>query len=730
MINKPNQTKPNPNHSPPIMMPRKPYPRGQYYGFHVKVPLDLQANSQDLVPFLNATLTRTQDFWSVFVNKIHFVPAGATTAVLLHSDKQRYMTKWREISSTMFADWSRTLGEEAVCAPTEDECKKTTGMFKELMRSRHPSVHSFWRKTNHSVEIKQPSPLAGIVVDALRANPANSAPSGARKDQPDEAMLNPFSFLSNFPYGLGGGLGGLGGQVETTPAMLTRNLPRLPLPVFTSNTCNTMSTYNTSSPPRPKQEARSPPQAPRKRAAEAQLPPRPRENPFRLRPNFHDELKRFLLTTRPWNEPLKFREMAADDDLAAYWHEKRQFENRPPAIAAALIHLIPAIARRSECQGHLLTLELQEPHREALGKIYKLLRKTWFWDGIYTLLQWPNMQLQSYGFNCDKPHHPSLNPIEAHRRILKLEGAVAEMADYLAAAVDAGKKHGLRNIAWRDLADAVIVLSARHPVLSARHSDAADTIIAILPQQYKQPCPLSIQLDWLEANRAASLEHHTPFLTELGWGLGLLGLLYSLRASMDRLDTQEEAESILTSLMAFNDRRSYVFAKDMEPILLYGARLTQYTAAVRDLCERFTGLGQVPLTPAGKFYELDVKGRLIGPDGAVVRNGLEGAPKNPPRILPFPIECASLQPIPDLKAVCADLVATEGRLISDMLAGLGIDPATPAACPAVAMAISGQARINALLASDSHALNKTSVLPPSASLPGAWFEPAVVFSTE
>ena len=418
--------------------------------------------------------------------------------------------------------------------------------------------------------------------------------------------------------------------------------------------------------------------------------------------------------------------MTADDDLAVYIHDKKSFENRVPAIVTALTRLSPPIARHGSYQSHLLTVGLSQPHMETLTKIYKHISKgRWLWNGIYTLLQWPNMMFQTYGFNFDKPHHPNLNPIEAHRRILKMEGAIAEMSDYLAAAVTAGKL-SLRNIAWRDLADAVIVLSAHHP-------DAANIILAILPPQYKHACPLSAQLDWLEANRTESLEHHTPFLTELGWGIGLLGLFYSLRASMDKLETQEEAENILTSLMAFNDRRSYVFAKDMEPILLYGARLTQYTTAVRDLCEKFTGLGQIPLTTAGKFYELDVKGRLIGSDGAVVKQGLEGMPStlsSPPRILPFPIECASLQPIPDLKAVCADLVSSEGQLISAMLADLGIDPDTPSACPAIAMAIAGQAKINTLLATDSHALNQTSVLPPSASLPGAWFEPEVVFLGE
>jgi hypothetical protein len=129
------------------------------------------------------------------------------------------------------------------------------------------------------------------------------------------------------------------------------------------------------------------------------------------------------------------------------------------------------------------------------------------------------------------------------------------------------------------------------------------------------------------------------------------------------------------SLMAFIDRRAFVFSKDMEPALLYGARLTKYAMDVRELREKFNGLCKVPLTAAGKFHELDVKGRLICSDSMIIQLGLVAAPATiAARILPFPIECASLNTDCHLETTCPDLISEELQLINAMLTDLGSTP--------------------------------------------------------
>lgn len=695
--------------------PRKSYPRFTRFGFHVNIPDDLQTTSNsNLFSLLDASLSRTQDFWCASIKNVYFIPCGKTTAVLICSvsGKQPYLGTWIRTAKTMFSDWSKTLGEEAVCEPSAEESKRITAMFTDFDMKHNPGVHQFWRKTNHSIEIRQPSPIAGMVANALSKADAGSSLGDWRGVGSTLRAAQQFKNqpLKNLPM--------------LPPSDSLQNPFQTPLPTFASSLglySQILTSNDQLAVPRKKQaEETAPDQPPAKRTLTypPTQPSKPVENPFKLKSNHLEELKNFLLSDKPWNAPVKYREMKESEVPVVYRHDKKVFENKLPAIAVALTHLIPPIARRSACQGHLLTVEL--PHTDTLTKIYNLLHcNGWTWNGIYSLLQWPNMHFQTYGFSTKKPHYPSLSPIEAHRRILRIEADIAQMTDYIAAAITAGRKN-LRSIAWMDQADAVIVLSATKP-------EAVDIILEILPQQYKNACILSEQLDWLEANRAKSLTHHTPFLTELGWGLGLLALLYSLKASTCKLDDPEEAEIVLTSLMAFTDRRAYVFAKDMEPILLYGARLTKYATKVRDLCEKFNGLGQVPLTTAGKFYELDVKGRLVGADGNIIQLGIEAVPptaSTTPRILPFPIECASLKPDYNLETICADLIASEGQLISAMLADLDIDPQ---ACPILALTTAGQANINSLFATDSHTLNQTSVLPPSASLPEAWFEPGVVF---
>ena len=450
------------------------------------------------------------------------------------------------------------------------------------------------------------------------------------------------------------------------------------------------------------------------------------KNPFQLKENHLDKLKDYIMCVngQPWNPPSKYRAMGDLDDPASYHAKKRAHENAIPNITEILMLLIPSIVRHKSYDKHLLGVDFTKSHKEILSKICALItgNTTGPWEGIYLLLPRPNMNYPSYGNGTSTPQ-AGLTHVEAYRRILRMEEANETMTRYIDAAIRGGHK-SLRLIAAKHLADAHVVLT--QTVLAIQFADAAELILKVVPSADKVVSPLEEQLIWLKDNKKF-LENPYPVLTELDWGVPLLALFYSLLESMKRLENELEAQTVLANIMAFLDKRGAIYAKAMEPMLIYGARLAQHTTALQTLCFNFTGLGSkgnVPFTHAGRFHELDKNGKLLGADGRVNPLGLEAPiPGREKWLLPFPIECSAIVTDAKLTQLYAYL-EEEKRLVASMLSDLNLQPSPPL----LSYMAMGNANVKKLLSAGS--MQHTSILPASASMPSAWYAPDVVFAAE
>lgn len=445
----------------------------------------------------------------------------------------------------------------------------------------------------------------------------------------------------------------------------------------------------------------------------------PSKNPFELKDNHLDKFKDYILCRQPWNPPSKYRAMGDFDDPASYQAKKRSMENAIPSIAEAAMLLIPAIVRHKSYEKHLLTVDFAQSHKEILSKICALLSGS-DWEGIYLLLPRPNMNYPSYGKGT-KPQ-AGLSYMEALRRIWRLEESNETMTKYMDAAIKGGQK-SLRLIAARHLADAYAVLN--HSNLDSRFADSIDLVLKVVPSA-KIASPLLEQLEWLKDNRK-SLNTPYPVLTELDWGVPILALIHSLLGSLKQLESEIEAQTVLATIMAFLDKRASIHTKVMEPILLYGAQLAQHTAALQTLCFNFTGLGSkgnVPFTQAGRFHELDRDGKLLGTDGRVNSLGLDALiPGREKWLLPFPVECIAIVIDPELDEICKAHLEEEKLLVSSMLSDLNLQPIPPL----LSYMAAGHSKVKEILSSESSPMPPTSILPPTASMPSAWYAPDVVF---
>ena len=445
------------------------------------------------------------------------------------------------------------------------------------------------------------------------------------------------------------------------------------------------------------------------------------KNPFKLKENHLEKLTDYILCAngQPWSTPQKYRDMKGSDDAARYQAKKKSHENTPPSIAGVLGLLIAPIVRHKSYMNHLLLVDFSANHLLILSKINALVSGS-DWGGIQLLLPLTNMNYPTYGTSGYK--QPSLNHTEAHRRILEMERAIADMVEYLNASV-IGSQKSLRLIAVKNLADAYAVL------FCTGHSTAAELISKVSPSTAVIPCQLGEEVKWLKDNRKLAIDH---YLTELDWGLPLLGLFHSLLPSMGRLDNESEAHTVLVTIMAFIDKRASIYTTAMEPFLLYGANLTKYTTSLQGLCNSFIGMGikaGLQFTKSGRFHELDRDGKLLGSDGRVVSLGLDAiAPGREKWLLPFPVdsldggrEIDKTEKTEEIRAHMEE----EQSLVTMMLSSLNLK-----APPILNYAKIGNARAKKLFSDDSFELKLTSILPPSASMPCAWYKPERVFAPE
>ena len=435
------------------------------------------------------------------------------------------------------------------------------------------------------------------------------------------------------------------------------------------------------------------------------------ENPFQLKESHLRKLKDYILCVngQPWS-----------DERGSYQAEKKSHEKILPSIAGTVMLLVPQIMRHKSSKTPLLTVDFTVSHKDVLSKIFNLLHGS-RWDGIYLLLPWANMTYPTYG-TIGKPQ-PSLSAVEAHRRILRMEEANATMIKYIDAVIRGGQS-SIRVIAAKHLADAYAVLTSTSS--SSVAFSAPELIYKANKAATKLPSHLGEQAKWLNDNRNLGSQ---LYLTELDWGVPILALFHSLLPSLGQLDNETEARAVLAAVTTFCDKRASVYTKTMGPVLVYGAKLTQYTADLQALCYNFTGLGikaKVPYTQAGRFHELDVNGKLLGIDGRVLEVGLDGViPAREKWLLPFPIECMHIVLEPGLAEICRAHAEEEKALVDSMLAGLNIR--SP---PLLSYRDIGNERVNKILSSDSFELGLTDILAPSASMRSARYQPEMVFGAK
>ncbi len=472
-----------------------------------------------------------------------------------------------------------------------------------------------------------------------------------------------------------------------------------------------------------------------KRALDLSQKPSSKENPFQLK-ECRDELKKFITCANgePWNIPSIYKGTKDSIDIASYQAQKRSHENKHPKIANIFNNIIPSIVRRSACRGHILTVDFAQSHRDILSKIFSLVHCVG-WEGIYAFLPWTNMNYTRYSMDITKPMHPSLNFVEAHRRVLKMEEACDELLKYLSTAVEGAHKD-LLLMSANNLRDAYKVMVSDGVDKgdgfwsSQGNSSAAEQIAKVFPAAVTAQSYFTESLEWLKSHRKDALTRHFPFLTELDWGVPLLGLLYSIMSPMGKLDDEAEAQTVLTTLMGFIDKRIFVYSKDIVPLLIYGARLTQFTTNLQSLCYNFTHLGNkagVPFTKAGRFHKLDKDGRLLGSDGGVIQLGLNANIAGFEKwILPFPLEYADLVSEPDLEDLSNTHAQEEMKSVASMLEDLEIHQSAQI----ITFMKTGHARVKKMLTEDSFQLNLTRILQSSASMPEAEYDPDKVFSIQ
>ena len=234
----------------------------------------------------------------------------------------------------------------------------------------------------------------------------------------------------------------------------------------------------------------------------------------------------------------------------------------------------------------------------------------------------------------------------------------------------------------------------------------------------KQPTdnPIIGQIEWLAGYRAVAFGESYPVASELDWGLHLLAIYVHSGAEQPDVGAGGTGGSGLLEILRNDSKeRSRVYIKALEPKLLYGGKLTEYTKRVYSLAKAFQPLDPTaPFPDNCKLGDLLESGHMCGPDSKPIKPSKHSAP------IPFPSHCSSIKPtkVDELIKKRRD---KEDAMIAELMGTIGLSSS-----------IVVDARKRAILEvanrlkTDSHLSNLTSVLSPSASLPSAVYQPEVL----
>jgi hypothetical protein len=243
---------------------------------------------------------------------------------------------------------------------------------------------------------------------------------------------------------------------------------------------------------------------------------------------------------------------------------------------------------------------------------------------------------------------------------------------------------------------------------------------------------------WLHRNRHVAFTRHYTVATELDWGMPLLTLCFKFQATLAHLDEEEKAQCMLKLFNEDVRERIGLYIMDLEPLLLYGGRLTRYAQNLHELCK--THLGIVAKIPGTKFkltfpgnckiLNINQDGKLIGPDGQPTSTGhfslpeaslADGGSRLP---LPFPYSCCDIHPNDQLKPLADARIAKEERLLKDMLTAIHGNADEPRTVAVMRRGLQSTLR---RLSDDSHQARLTAIFPPTASMPSAAYLPEQLF---
>jgi hypothetical protein len=474
----------------------------------------------------------------------------------------------------------------------------------------------------------------------------------------------------------------------------------------------------------------------------AALPTRTPENPFTLNSRREELLKLFLGTTKPcWNAPLlPFRAKGSTEDLQHYMDERKAYHNRVAPKIANIMHLfIPSIMRKSDTGSSLLLASLAPTHLNTLNKLYQWYKASG-WRGVMALYPWTFLECTRYDFTFNFEEgtiiHPSASIIEAHRRVLELERVCSDLTDYLRKSFT--KTEAIRMFPQQHLKLALAAITAGAGLYGTgkdfwspapSNNQAVERLIQALGNT-DVSSSMADDCIWLHGNRDLAFTRTYTVMTELDWGLPLLALFFKHQGNLAHLDEEQKAQGMLQVFEDDMRERIGLYIMDLEPLLLYGGRLTRYTQSLYDLCKtHFATTAKIPgtkckLTFPGncKILSVNTEGKLIGPDGQPTNTGHFSLPEatladgdsRPP--LPFPLSCCDISPNEQLKELADARIAKEERLLREMLTtvhGSTDEPRT--------VAVMRRGLQNALrrFKDDSHQARLTCIFPPTASMPTA-----------
>ena len=433
------------------------------------------------------------------------------------------------------------------------------------------------------------------------------------------------------------------------------------------------------------------------------------ENPFARK---RSQLKEYLDSPGYYFNH-SFRAIETGEDLLTYLQEKRKTLNKMPKVFSTVLNLLPPVVKHSRFTKtpHLLVGLLSEAHQRSLSKLLKFF-KAYDWQGCAALLPWNFLDEPKYHYPSSP--EPFACHLECHRRVLRLEAAVASLAIYIGNV--AQRSHTLLRVAQKALKDTHAVLAAGSGAYGGGAAfwhppPATSGILSKLAPFAGAP---DEEVQWLAAHREGAFA--SPFLiaTELDWGLPLLGLV----SAFSSLESEEGAAQALAACTAFREERLTVYRESLKPLALYGGRLTRYLGKVHALATAFKPLGadfKIDFPDNCKPYELE-DGKILGLDKRPAALGHHSFKQSLP--IPFAEDCAFLEPLPadQIASLKAKRYAAEAALVERL------GDSQP-----VANMWRGFSQVQSILAEDSHLKNATHVLPPTASMLEAVFDTLQVF---